>query len=252
MLKGWYMITIGTIVSVDCFVLYLKNEKKRHTIMYKAIENGESIWPELRPLEELHRRREAIWSLIFDQEFMHKPISAEDALVKLERCKRWDTLPTFDRTVLSVDPAKKESESADFTGIIYGGIADGKYYVIWSTAVKLSPLKNEMYIEWLIKKLKPTYVLKEDNIELGMTQRLADSGHPMIWVTASKDKRRRLLEASPWIERGEVYFRHEWDEELIHQITNYPNIQHDDVMDAFTQFINYGMSVSNNDIYVVS
>lgn len=252
MLKGGYMIVIGTIVSVDCFVLYLKNEKKRHTIMYRAIEDGKSIWPELRPLEELEKRKTAIWSLIFNQEFMHVPISAEDALVKLERIKRRDVLPTFERTVLSVDPAKKEKESSDFTGIVYGGIANGKYYVIRSHWVKLSPLKLELYIGWLIKKLKPTYVLKEDNIELGMTERLANNGSPMVWIYASTDKRRRLLEASPWIERGDVLFGKEWDEELIHQLTNYPNIQHDDIMDAFTQFINYGMSVSNSDIYVVT
>ena len=37
MMPGGYIITIGTIVSHDCYVLYLKNERKRKTIMYPAI-----------------------------------------------------------------------------------------------------------------------------------------------------------------------------------------------------------------------
>lgn len=251
MMPGWCIITIGTIVGADCFVLYLKNEKKRNTIMYKAIENGVSIRPAMRSLKSLEERKNVLWTPVYNQEFMHIALSSEDALIRLDRCSRRTELPKFERTILSIDPAKKETESADFTWFLYWGIANGKFYVIRTKQVKLSPMKNETYIEALIKKLKPDYILKEDNIELWMTERLASKGHKIIWVTVSKDKWSRLLETSPRVERWDVLFREEWDEELLHQITNYPNISNDDIMDAFTMFIIYWMTVTNNDLYII-
>lgn len=243
---------IGTVVWNDCYVLYLKNKEKRKTVMRYAIEKWKSIWPQMRPMEALEERRKKLWSLVFDQEFMHKPLSSEDQLVKLERCKRWEKLPKQrDRTVLSVDPAKKEKEKSDYTGIVYMGISWGKYYVIWSKQIKLSPLKNEEFIWTLYEKLKPDYVLKEDNIELWMTERLSERWCNIVWVTVTNDKWSRLLEASPHIEWWNVFFRPEKDEDLIEQITQYPDVQHDDLMDAFTMAIIRGMKVTSADVYVV-
>ena len=253
MMPWWYMICIWTIVWADCFVLYLKDQKKRKTIMYKAIENWKSIRPEMRSLESLEQRKKAIWTNMFNQEFMHVPLSSDDALIRLERCKRYDVnaLPKFERTILSIDPAKKEKESSDFTGIVYWGIANGKFYVIRTKQVKLSPLKNEIYLDALIKKVKPDYVLKEDNVELWITESLANKGHNMVWVNQNVSKRNNLLEVSPRVERWDVLFRQEGDEELLHQITNFPNVQHDDIMDAFTMFVLYWSKVTNNDLYII-
>ena len=115
--------------------------------MYKAIENGKSIRPQMRPLKALEDRKKAIGTPAFNQEFMHIPLSNEDALIRMDWIIRRDKLPKFERTVLSVDPAKKEKESADYTGIVFGGIANGKFYVIRTKQVKLSPMKLEAYID---------------------------------------------------------------------------------------------------------
>lgn len=134
--------------------------------MRKAIEGGQSIRPAMWSLESLAQRRADIGSLIFDQEFMHIPLSKEDALIKLEWCKRWTVLPKFDRTILSIDQATKENEKNDYTGIIFGGIAGGKFYVLRSKQIKLSPHKLEKYVDGLILNLKPDFVLKENNTEV--------------------------------------------------------------------------------------
>lgn len=251
MMPWWYIVTIWTIVWPDCFVLYLKHEKQRNTLQYRAIENWKSIRPEMRPLHALMERKEKLWTPIFNQEFMHIPLSNEDALVQLDWIKRRTTLPKFERTVLSVDPARKAKESSDYTGIVYGGIAWWKFYVIRSKQVKLSQMKLESYIEMLIAKLNPDFILKEDNIEIWLTERLASKWHKIVWVTVHTDKRARLLDTSPYIEKWEVFFPVEWSEDLIHQICNYPHVMNDDIMDAFTQFIANWMTVTNSDLFVI-
>lgn len=251
MMPWGFIVTIWTIVWSDCFVLHLKNEKKWETIMYKAIENGESIRPQMRPLEALKKRKEAIWTNEFNQEFMHVPLSSEDALIRMTWIKRRKELPKFERTVLSIDPAKKEKESSDYTWIVFGGIARGKYYVIRTKQVKLSPMKLERYIIALIKKLSPDFLLKEDNIELQMTERIASKWYSIVGIHASNDKWSRLYDVSPEVERWDVLFPEEWAEELLYQICNYPNVKNDDLMDAFTQFVLNWLTVTNNDIYAI-
>lgn len=254
MLPWGNMVVLGTVVGDDCLVLYLRDEKKRRTIQYKAIENWEPVRPEMRSLKALEERKKALGSKIFDQEFMHVPMSREDAVIQLDRCRRHngiDIPKKWDRLVLTVDPAKTEKQRSDFTGLVFWGIANNKFYILRSKQIKLSPLKLEKYVEAVAWRLRPDYIIKEDNIELGMTESLADKGYNIIGITVSKDKRSRLVDASPEVENGNVFFREEGDEELIKQLTNYPAVAHDDLMDAFTLFINYWSSVSNNDLYIV-
>ena len=117
-------------------------------------------------------------------------------------------------------------------------------------ASELSPLKNEIYLDALIKKVKPDYVLKKTTLNCELLKAL-QIGYNMVWVNQNVSKRNNLFEVSPRVERWDVLFRQEGDEELFHQITNFPNVQHDDIMDAFTMFVLYWSKVTNNDLYII-
>lgn len=250
MLPGWNMVVMGTIVGRLCFVIHLRDEKKRRCIERKAIEKWKPLRPSLRSLEALAARQRKIGTPLFNQEFMHIPMSREDALIRLSWIKYRDTKPRFDRIVVAVDPATKTKEKNDFTGICVGGVSGEDYYEIYSRKIKLSPTKLELFIEKVYHVFKCNYIIKEDNIEVGITERLAEKWLPIVWVVTSKDKYSRLVEVSPFIERWDVYFNPK-SQDLIEQLINFPDIPHDDVMDAFMLMMQYVKEVSNQDIYVL-
>jgi predicted phage terminase large subunit-like protein len=78
-------------------------------------------------------------------------------------------------------------------------------------------------------------MLFESNIEGALVEWLEDRGVPIEEVTATKDKYAYLLDVQPQFEREEVYLRKDKDETLRRQLTNYPDVDHDDVMDSCTK-----------------
>lgn len=62
---------------------------------------------------------------------------------------------------------------------------------------------------------------------------LKKKGLPIELVTPHKDKYTRLMEVAHYLEFGKVFFRKQGDEELIYQLTNFPDVEHDDIMDSF-------------------
>jgi phage terminase large subunit-like protein len=56
---------------------------------------------------------------------------------------------------------------------------------------------------------------------------------------------------SNFLEYGEVFFRGEKDEELCYQLTNFPDIKHDDLLDSFVYCLNYFNSENNNKIVLI-
>ena len=123
--------------------------------------------------------------------------------------------------------------SSDFTGRCLTGHVGNDRYVIACGQVKLSPLQNEEFIYSMYLQYKPTYVLKEDNVEVGISEHLRKKGVRMESVKATKDKYTRLADIAYLVEFGNVYFAPDISEDLLYQISHFPDVQHDDIMDAF-------------------
>jgi len=256
LLPGGSMCVLWTIIGKACLVLYLKNTKKRPTLERVACDENYNnvLRPEMWSAQSLRerkegkmvinpdtgeeQRKEGIGTANFNQEFRNIPISSEDALIKDERIKYWtkDMFPErWDRIILGIDPAQKEKEASDPTGVCVVAFSGEKAFVFSSKSIKLSPMKNEAYIEEQYKLYNPDRVVKEDNVEAGITEHLKDKWLRVQSVTATVDKYTRLLEVAPKIEFGNVYFNTTWCGELIYQLTTYPDVEHDDEMDAFVR-----------------
>lgn len=242
MLPWWSMAVVWTMIWELCLVKYLRDEKKRHTIEYEACnDNFQNILrPEMWNSEELKDRCEALGTVQFNQEFRNIPMRLADWLIKPHwiRYRDENTLPdNFDSLTWGVDPAQTEKQKSDFTWHCLIWKKWDKYYVLRSWGVKLSPLKNEEFLYNLYIGYKPAYncqykMQKEDNIEMWITEHLRQRWCNVVWVRAKTDKFTRLWEVAWKIEFGNVFF---WPgcENLIYQITHYPDVEHDDEMDWF-------------------
>lgn len=229
------VVVLGTVISKDCLVKYLVDEKKRKSVYYKAIHEGRPLRQSMRPVKALKKRREEVGRAVFNQEFMHIPIDKESTAIKEEDVRYWDTLPVkFDLVIMGVDPADKEKERNDFSGIAVRGVLDCKSYSLYTKGVKLKTTELTDFVLQVFEKFKPDAV----NIETNKGQRLADilkDKHdiPVGEVHQTKDKYTRLVAISPQYETHKVYHRPgAKDQDCIDQITSYPDTEHDDIMDA--------------------
>jgi predicted phage terminase large subunit-like protein len=75
-------------------------------------------------------------------------------------------------------------------------------------------------------------VVYESNLEAKLLEDLKKRGMPIKWVRTTKDKHTRLLDGAPEIEFWKVIFNKECTT-LEYQLTHYPDLEHDDEMDAF-------------------
>lgn len=248
MLPWWTITVLWTIIWNLCLVKFLKEEKKWKTIEYKAIkENSRPLWKELWPKQELDKRKRELWIANFNQEFMNIPLSKNDSIIKDEWIKTYNDInwEKYDYCVMAVDPAVTQKEKSDFTWICIIWIKEEKRYVIFSRWVKLSPIQLEEYIVELDKRFTPRFIIQEQNIELKLLQDLKRKWLPIIWIRATKDKFTRLLEVAGKIEFWDVLFSSKWQEELIHQLTNFPDVEHDDELDAFIYALKYSQKDSS-------
>jgi len=236
------MVVVGTVISELCLVKELQRQGWRTIERSACDENMENLLrPEKRSKEMLMRKKKKMWSALFNQEYRHIPMKAGERLVKSAWIKYWENLPKrFDRIIMSVDPAVKDKEANDYTGICVVGVKWSKVFVLYSEWYKLDPLANEKKIIELFKRFKPTHIVYETNKEYKLFLDLKKKGLPMKGVHASEGKRQRLMSIVWDLEFGEIFFIGGWRcEELIYQLTTFPDIKNDDVMDAFVYCMIY-------------
>jgi predicted phage terminase large subunit-like protein len=177
-------------------------------------------------------RTKGIGTANFNQEFRNIPITAEDKVVKEHWIRYYVPPLVFDYIILSIDPATSTKQRGDYTWICVLWVKDWKKYVIYSKSVKLAPRELEKFIIMLNDKFQPDIIVKESNIEIKLADDLKARWLPIKNVYSHKDKQTRLLWVAGIIEVWDLYFLQNKQENLIEQLTNFPDVEHDDEMDA--------------------
>lgn len=248
MLPGGNMVVLGTIVGELCLVEHLRHKKWWVTIMRKALEHKQPLRPELWNKKALKERLEVIGTARFLQEFMHVPISRNDRIIKPHWIRYYQELPKqFDKVVMGIDVATTEQTRSDYTAVCFLWVKQGTAYVIASYSYKLTPWKNELMLVKLYIQHKPTHVVYESNIEAKLLEDLKQRGLPIKGVKNTKDKHTRLLDWAPEIEFGRVVFSPAC-QTLEYQLTHYPDLEHDDEMDAFLIALKASQTNKNNHV----
>ena len=260
MLPGSSMAVLGTIIGNLCFVKFLRDTKKWYTIEYEACNNEfeNILWDGMWSKESLMERRDGsiitdehgnvigreagIGSACFNQEFRNIPLNKENAVIKEEWIRYYDYDVDFKRLavdyeniIMAIDPATstKESKTGDSSGICVVGIKDENCYVLYAQPHKLSSLDLVDECERIFNLYNPGFVIFEKNKEETIGVLLQQRELPIIMEHAIKDKMTRLLSQQYKFQNGQVFFPKNGDcDEAIYQLTNFPDVVHDDIMDS--------------------
>ena len=245
---------IGTVIHPHCEVLRFYHE--HGGIFRKGVVDGKSVWEEQRPYKDLIALRDGytdangqfhagIGLRAWSQEIMNEPINDDTSVFKREWLDEftYDRLPSADDMqrwfdiVMAVDPNAGLSEMADFMGICVMGLdrRTNKRYVLHAEQLKDSIDKQVQRIEVLYKKWNPRVIGIEKVLnQTALYQLVLSKGsYPVRALSPEgKDKVNRARIVEPFVEQGVILFS-STHVALYNELVQFPNGEHDDLVDAF-------------------
>lgn len=216
-------------------------------------ENGESAWPQRWSTETLRRDKQAhidrnqlsLWL----REMEVTVVSAESAFFKKEWLQFWEVLPDGMTVYLGIDPTPPPKENSlvvnkklDDSVIVAIGLHRGKVYVLEYYTCK-SPNPDEFIakiFEFYIK-YRPLKVGFESLLFARTTKFYLEKEmqkrqifFPVTPVEDRRAKRLRIHQAINGRASQRMLYVHRSHTALQEQFIAYPNVRHDDILDALS------------------
>lgn len=210
------------------------------------LENGEPLWPEFWPLEELQAKKAGMDIRYWNAQYMQNPVSEEGALIKREWWRMWtkDSPPPCEFIIMSLDAAQEANNRADFNALTTWGVffneETNNYNIILLNAIKerlefpeLKKLALQEYKDW-----EPdAFMVEKKSNGAALYQELRRMGIPVGEFTPGKgqDKISRVNAVSDLFSSGIVWApERRWAKEVIEECNDFPSGVNDDLVDSTT------------------
>lgn len=209
-------------------------------------DDGEALWPEFWPVEELYAKKAALDVRYWNAQYMQNPVSEEGALIKREWWNMWeeDDPPRCEFTIMSLDAAQEASNRADYNALTTWGVFFNEevnnYNIILLNSIKkrlefpeLKKLVLEEYKEWQ----PDAFMVEKKSNGAALYQELRRMGIPVGEFTPGKgqDKIARVNAVSDLFSGGVVWApNHRWAKDVIEECNDFPSGANDDLVDSTT------------------
>lgn len=209
-------------------------------------DDGEALWPEFWPVEELLAKKAALDVRYWNAQYMQNPVSEEGALIKREWWNIWEeeTPPNCEFVIMSLDAAQEASNRADYNALTTWGVFFNEevnnYNIILLNSIKkrlefpeLKKLVLEEYKEWQ----PDAFMVEKKSNGAALYQELRRMGIPVGEFTPGKgqDKIARVNAVSDLFSGGVVWApHHRWAKDVIEECNDFPSGANDDLVDSTT------------------
>jgi predicted phage terminase large subunit-like protein len=206
-------------------------------------KEGDALWPERVPTEDLIRIREAVGGAAWASLYQQRPAAAEGAIFKREWWRPYRGLPEFSQIVQSWDTAFKKGAETSYSVCTTWGLAENGYFLlsVWRDRVEFPELKRTLIA--LAEQWKPSAILVEDRASgQSLLQELKSATTlPVLAVRADSDKLSRAQAVTPLIEAGKVCVPESalWLRDYMDELAAFPTGNYDDAVDSTTQALNF-------------
>lgn len=223
-------------------LLFPKDLKKLYTNKYLS--------PKRLGIEELSNLQSMLGSYEYAGQYNQSPAPFTGGIVKVNWLKKYVDIPNTKNLLryfsidlpFDDDKKSKNPDSVDYAAIgVYA--VNGRYnYKIDSINQKWDIIRQQSEILKLWKKYRPHGILIENAANgPALIKLLQDKGIPGVITIArpSVSKTVRLTSVLPKIEAGELWFpaNAPWVPGNVKQLTKFPNVKHDDIVDETVQFL---------------
>mgnify|MGYP001793400727 CR=1 FL=1 len=239
---GWHHLSLPAIAETDLQIPISENQLHQ-------FKEGSALHPERESVAQLESLCRSMGTAILSSQYQQSPVPLEGLHIKRDWLRYCEDPPARilgDRIVQSWDTASKDGVFSDYSVCVTALIRKREVYVldVFRAKLKFPDLKRRV-IE-LATKWQSKVLLIED----------AASGQQLIQVLRSEaptsvprpiarkpvgDKVTRLSGQSHRIEAGELILCKPgpWIGEFERELLGFPNLKHDDQVDAITQLLDW-------------
>lgn len=215
-------------------------------------EVGEPLWRSREDVAELAQQRATLGTHAFNAQYQQRPVPRAGVIIKREWWKFYDQLPELDVWGQSWDMSFKDKPGSDCVVGLVGGRRGAHFYFIARTKGPMAFSDTCRAIKTASSQYpRATRILIEDTANgPAIINHLKSEISGLIPVTPQGNKLARLVAAEPLVESGNVFLpnpidpdtgrtrpEREWVHDFIEQLAMFPQGEHDDDVDAFSQFI---------------
>lgn len=214
---------------------------------------GQALWPERYDELALENIKAEVGSRVFTALYQQRPAPPEGVGLQRNWWRWYDELPdleTFDQIIMSVDPTFKDVDTADFFVAMILGRLGNEYYGIDCVRKRLGPVDQMKAIrqlsdQWPQAKVKLIEETAAGTAIIDLMQREIPGKIIPVKVKAGKEIRLHwgVSSVAGKVESGKCFLPRgrAWAGTLVDEGASFPHAVHDDMVDAFTQGIQYLM-----------
>ena len=263
----WYRSTARTRLSPDAAIIIcmtrwhdddlvgrLLSEENGHewkVISFPAIaehdedwrKEGEALWPERYTLANLLKTKADVGSYEWSSLYQQNPLNQENQEFKQEMFQSIDedeVKEKLTRCFVTIDPAVKEKESADYTGTTINRVDVDKNWYIKSTKKKINSAKLIDHIFKIWEDEKPEMIGVEetvyyDAVEPFLRQAMVDRDiFPIVYPLKhhGTNKEIRIRGLLPRYEAKKIFHIKDKCKTLEEELVRFPKGKNDDEVDA--------------------
>jgi predicted phage terminase large subunit-like protein len=217
----------------------------------KIRDVGDILWPEREGKDEHTAMKIALGSYGYAGQYDQDPAPAEGGIIKRAWFKFYRMAPKLDEQIQSWDLTYKDKKENDLVaGQVWGRAGSGLYLLDYiaeqmSFTTTLSAIRT-MTGKWPGARRK---LIEDAANGPAIEDELKNEIGGILLVAPYGDKQERLHAISPYVEAGNVFLPaqfdprtgswipYPWVEDFIRLVCTFPNAEHDDPVDAFTQAI---------------
>jgi phage terminase large subunit-like protein len=224
-------------------------KKPSYALFRRAINSTmEPIWPEKWPTDKLTERRLEIGEAAFARGYFLEPIVEGELLIPEHAISYWFYSPTlkFERLIVTIDPAVSKSHRADYTACVVLGLWNGVVYCLEARARRVNNFELATWIGEITQRWPVDMILFETNGQFAalynQLQQDPFFGPYLQQFQVSKNKEDRIRAFAARVQMGQFKIQgssenaphttHPSQADLFQQMTLYPTVSHDDLIDA--------------------
>jgi predicted phage terminase large subunit-like protein len=207
---------------------------------------GELLQPQRDNPAAIEELKREIGSRVFAAQYQQNPTPPDGNMVKAAWLGRYDTAPerkTFQRVVLSCDPAGKAGIHNDYTAITVVGLREKSLHVLEVSRGHWTVMQMREQIVGLAAQWQVDLVIVEDTASgMGLIQLLKEV--PRLDVMGRQpdaDKITRMSRQQGRFEAGRVFLPTEalWLADFENELLAFPSGRYDDQVDALLLFLEW-------------